>query len=195
MSGGFRCGGCQQVYPADPGVCGMCSGSFFEQIVPTSPELGEEASAPTGATTTVEHMLCTRSDCALPIPTGQSHCDYCGEPAPAAQPHPRLTEPTPTPTLVAPDGTTIELREGVPVVLGRNPQHSPWARLAESNLKVSGRHAEVVLHRGVLHVRDLGSTNGTWVRGIRIDGAASVPVEDGIVIGLSRHLELEVRTP
>lgn len=203
VTGGYRCGGCQQVYAADPGVCGMCSGTFFEQDVPSIPGAADATAVSTRAPAAVEHVLCTRADCALPIPAGQSHCDYCGEPSPAAptgepsapmtQAHPGFPGLTPAPSLVAPDGTTIELREGVPVVLGRNPQHSPWARLAEGNLMVSGRHAEVVLHGAMLHVRDLGSTNGTWVRGIRIDGAASVPLAEGTVIGLSRHLELEVR--
>jgi pSer/pThr/pTyr-binding forkhead associated (FHA) protein len=94
-----------------------------------------------------------------------------------------------------PDGTRVPLDEGVPVVFGRDPSISPWARLAEGDLKVSRRHAEVVVSQGVLHVRDLCSTNGTWVRGVRIDGAAAVEMEDGIRIALSRHLELVVRVP
>ena len=39
---------------------------------------------------------------------------------------------------------------------------------------VSSHHAELTLQNGGLKVRDLGSTNGTYVNGHRIDGEVEV---------------------
>jgi len=43
---------------------------------------------------------------------------------------------------------------------------------------VSGRHAEITLENGQLFVRDLGSTNGTYVNGNRLEPHQSVPLGD-----------------
>ncbi len=48
--------------------------------------------------------------------------------------------------------------------------HSADIRLRESQY-LSGRHAELALRDGRWRVRDLGSTNGTWIGGRRISSA------------------------
>lgn len=80
------------------------------------------------------------------------------------------------------------------MILGRNPEESPWARLMERYPGVSRRHAAVTVSRGRLFVRDLDSSNGTWINKIPINGAADLPVSDGITVGLGRHFELVVST-
>jgi S1-C subfamily serine protease len=50
------------------------------------------------------------------------------------------------------------------------------------DLEVSARHAEVLLANGAYLVRDAGSTNGTFVNGVRIAGERLL--RDGDVIGL-----------
>lgn len=60
------------------------------------------------------------------------------------------------------------------------------------DLEVSTRHAEIYLdpERG-LRLRDLGSTNGTWLDGVRIEDA---PLGSGARIELGRGgIELRVR--
>jgi pSer/pThr/pTyr-binding forkhead associated (FHA) protein len=47
---------------------------------------------------------------------------------------------------------------------------------------ISRRHAEVIKRSGVFQIRDLGSTNGTFVNGKRVD--APVPIEAGDEIRL-----------
>jgi pSer/pThr/pTyr-binding forkhead associated (FHA) protein len=53
----------------------------------------------------------------------------------------------------------------------------------ELDLAVSGRHAEFYRRDGVWHVRDLGSTNGTWLNGIAITGSAVLGHGDVISLG------------
>ena len=70
--------------------------------------------------------------------------------------------------LTAVDGDqTIELRPGASLVVGRAP--SSDAPVIDST--VSRRHAELMASEGGAEVRDLGSSNGTFVNGARVDRA------------------------
>jgi hypothetical protein len=53
----------------------------------------------------------------------------------------------------------------------------------ESALLVSGRHAEIELSTAGTLVSDLGSTNGTFVNGMRLDGSARLEAGDVIQLG------------
>ena len=68
--------------------------------------------------------------------------------------------------------------------LGRHPL-SDVRFDAEHDLDVSSRHAGIVRHGETFIVRDLGSTNGTFVNGARISG--DVLLADGDVIGLGQN--------
>ena len=68
--------------------------------------------------------------------------------------------------------------------LGRHPL-SDVRFDADRDLDVSSRHAGVVRHGETFVVRDLGSTNGTFVNGARISG--DVVLADGDVIGLGQN--------
>lgn len=52
-----------------------------------------------------------------------------------------------------------------------------------ANPRVSRRHCEIALLRGVARVRDLGSTNGTFHNGLRLSAPASLRDGDLIEIG------------
>ena len=49
---------------------------------------------------------------------------------------------------------------------------------------VSRRHAQVVLRDGELTVRDVGSVNGTFVNGHRLNAYQAVPINSGDVLQL-----------
>ena len=68
--------------------------------------------------------------------------------------------------------------------LGRHPL-SDVRFDPERDLDVSSRHAAVIRHGEAFVVRDLGSTNGTFVNGQRISG--DVTLTDGDRIGLGAH--------
>ncbi|MEM1303495.1 MAG: FHA domain-containing protein, partial [Planctomycetota bacterium] len=57
-----------------------------------------------------------------------------------------------------------------PFTVGRRPDQA----LTIPSPTVSGRHAELLLDESSLLVRDLGSTNGTFVNGVRIEGECAV---------------------
>ncbi len=70
-----------------------------------------------------------------------------------------------------------------PALIGR------YALGVEHNdAKLSRRHAEIVLESGVWLVRDLGSTNGTFVNGQRVTGIAELEVGDRIRTGRTQFI-------
>jgi len=76
--------------------------------------------------------------------------------------------------------------------IGRDPEFSPLAERLADNDYVSGRHAELFLKEGILHVRHVGTTNGTYVRGEPIKPGEDVMLADGDEISFSRHLSARV---
>lgn len=60
---------------------------------------------------------------------------------------------------------------------------------------VSRTHAELVVADGRVSVRDLGSSNGTWLRGRRIAGAVGVEHDDVISFGAQEMILLESGRP
>ena len=57
---------------------------------------------------------------------------------------------------------------------------------------VSGYHAEIVLEGNVWCLRDLGSTNGTWLDGQRVEHKANVPLESECQILVGTNSVLRV---
>ena len=80
----------------------------------------------------------------------------------------------------SPDDPEIPL-DDLPVVLGRDTD----ADIRLRDPKISRRHCEISEIHGELLVRDLGSTNGTFVNGVRIDQTVLRP-GDKLTLGRSR---------
>jgi DNA-binding winged helix-turn-helix (wHTH) protein len=72
----------------------------------------------------------------------------------------------------------VALSEGENV-LGREPTVAFWIDLNS----VSRRHARIVVNDETATIEDLGSRNGTWVNGKKIDGSARLANGDKIKIG------------
>jgi hypothetical protein len=75
-------------------------------------------------------------------------------------------------------GTLFPIRSGE-IILGR----SSYASIVVNNPLTSREHAVVRSAGGRLEVSDLGSKNGTYVNGTRIQGAVPIDVGDVIKIG------------
>jgi pSer/pThr/pTyr-binding forkhead associated (FHA) protein len=58
-------------------------------------------------------------------------------------------------------------------------------------LGVSRLHAEIFYHDGSYHIRDLGSSNGTWVNSQQVVAPAAVPIQYGDSIRLG-HMVIQV---
>ncbi len=69
-----------------------------------------------------------------------------------------------------------------PVVIGR----SPGSDIVIGDDFVSGRHARVFPSGADVIIEDLGSTNGTLVNGVRIDGPTRLTAGDLIDVGSVR---------
>ena len=68
--------------------------------------------------------------------------------------------------LITPDGTkAYDLRDGVPLIVGR----APTCDLPVFHPTISRRHAELTSDGTSLSLRDLGSSNGTFVNGTKIE--------------------------
>lgn len=75
----------------------------------------------------------------------------------------------------------VELRDGV-YVIGRDDR----AEIVVPNGTVSSRHAELRVNGDACVLRDLGSSNGTFVNGIRISSPTAVTSADAIALGSAR---------
>src|SRR5512146_1390019 len=82
-------------------------------------------------------------------------------------------------------GREIDLVEG-PMVIGRDPT----ADIRIESPAVSRRHARIELSAGMVSLEDLGSSNGTFVNGVKVEG--KVKLKTGDRINLGRAVMLEV---
>lgn len=89
------------------------------------------------------------------------------------------------PRLVASDGRSFTLGD-TPLIIGRSPQ----AGVVINDSNVSRQHAEVWRTVEGVAIRDLRSTNGTFVNGHRID-AVSLSPRDDIAVG-TLHFRIEM---
>jgi pSer/pThr/pTyr-binding forkhead associated (FHA) protein len=74
-------------------------------------------------------------------------------------------------------GLEIDLASGM--TIGRGPQNG----LSVPDAFVSHMHARIFRRGQFLHIEDLGSTNGTYLNGRRIEREAQLRVRDEIRIG------------
>lgn len=92
---------------------------------------------------------------------------------------------TSEPRFIASDGRTFTLGE-TPLIIGRSPQ----ASIVINDSNVSRQHAEVWRTAEGVAIRDLRSTNGTFVNGHRIDAVSLSPRDDVTVGNLHFRIEL-----
>src|SRR3954468_1323408 len=81
--------------------------------------------------------------------------------------------------LISPDGTqSFDLKLNAPLIVGR----APTCDLSVADPTISRRHAELVVDEDQVTLRDLGSSNGTFVNGQKV-AAATLEVDDLIAFG------------
>lgn len=87
------------------------------------------------------------------------------------------------------EGRVVPVRI-TPFLIGRDPA----CHLRPSSLTVSGRHCLLGTRSGSPFVRDLDSTNGTWVNGKLIEGPIDLQDQDEIQVGPLRFA-VRIETP
>jgi pSer/pThr/pTyr-binding forkhead associated (FHA) protein len=106
--------------------------------------------------------------------------ERAGDPRAAEE---QLPEPAGRPVLVhvggggLSAGVSFTLNGGV--TIGRSPQTD----IPIDDRFASGRHARIYERDGFSYVEDMGSTNGTYLNGKRLDSAELLRTEDRIRIG------------
>ena len=103
-----------------------------------------------------------------------------GSTAPDAEHRRNLTGPVITLHVVGQAAKELPLGSGL--VIGRAPD---CALTIPQDTLASNRHAKLMLDRGVIVLTDMGSSNGTFLNGTRINGAEPVSDGDCITIGRS----------
>ena len=76
--------------------------------------------------------------------------------------------------------------------IGRESGFSPISDRLDAFSTVSRRHAVVGVAQGRWTVRDLGSTNGTYVNGVRLAEGETRAIGSGDRVGFSRRLQADV---
>ncbi|HKP16767.1 MAG TPA: adenylate/guanylate cyclase domain-containing protein [Gemmatimonadaceae bacterium] len=94
--------------------------------------------------------------------------------------------------LISPDGTqSFDLKLNAPLIVGR----APTCDLSVADPTISRRHAELLVDDEQVTLRDLGSSNGTFVNGHKV-AAATLEVDDLIAFGkVAFRLATYVPTP
>jgi ABC-2 type transport system ATP-binding protein len=115
-------------------------------------------------------------------------------PEPASPPSPQVTRAREIPTLqalifVAGQEAGTELPVGDQLVVGRDPGAADV--VLDQDPDVSRRHAAFSAAGAGLIVQDLGSTNGTFVNGHRLEQAVTLSTGDRVQVG---ETAIEVRT-
>lgn len=77
------------------------------------------------------------------------------------------------------DGCQQQLPLNVPFSIGRDPKSTLYLKCAS----VSGTHAEIVEEGGQLWIKDLNSTNGTFLNGQRVNGQHTIGPDDTVQFG------------
>ena len=165
-----------------PGIayCPQClQPVIVEETVPDVQEAPGEPEAPAAIVTC---QACGRNV----VPTADSTCPWDGE----------LLLKTPAdsrPSVSTPDGYRSYFGE-TPLTLGRLSEDAPLGAAVNRD-GVSRRHASIRLDaEGIVWLRDLGSTNGTWLAGRRLGAEARLPPGDS-EIGLGREMTVTVHVP
>lgn len=86
----------------------------------------------------------------------------------------------------------IALDEGPDIPLGPDPTivgRHPGCDARLGSKRVSRHHCCLVSSDGEVVVRDLGSTNGTWINGLRVDRGLLRPGDELAVAGHRYRLE------
>lgn len=77
--------------------------------------------------------------------------------------------------------------------IGRDRNYSSVAEDLQSYDKVSRIHAEMKQEDNLLYLRDMGSTNSTYVNGCAVTGQEWLQLSDGDVVGFSTELSVSVK--
>jgi len=196
-----RCPACGRESDASALRCGC--GALLAHVDLTAPRGAQAAAA--GAPPSdpsPDALACPHADCAQPNAHDALRCVYCDRPmnALAAIGARRMNEgggPSADTRAAAriewPWGASMSLMEEL--IIGRAPPADAGlaARLARDFDNVSRRHAVLRISSAGVTIEDLGSSNGTFVNGVRLAANQPVPLHDGARLQFAADLVATLR--
>ena len=182
-------------------LCPHCGATLFGRPAPADPAPAAPGPPPPGKESTpartvpapdaAAERVCPTTWCRSPVPAGAGTCAYCGQPVPDRTERAGAGAGSGL-EVGLPDGSTAVIAAGTPLVIGRSsPDPVVAAALAPLDA-VSRRHLEVLVDGDVVHVTDLGSTNGSYVDGVAAEPRLTVPVGP-LVLRLGKVVTLTLR--
>lgn len=181
---------CHTEYPAGTLLCSRCGVMVVDDpyrsgaVATPAPESDVE---PAGDAPTAAPTGCGVDWCPAPLNEDGTACTF-GHPV--ASMSTTSVSDVVSWTLSLPNGTTVVLEEGEPVLLGRHSPHPLVAAALASLDTVSRRHAEVVVETDGVRITHVGSTNPTYVNGLPIAPSIVVTQTAEVRLGQSVHLTL-----
>jgi pSer/pThr/pTyr-binding forkhead associated (FHA) protein len=154
------------------------NGTFVNDVRITDTVVVEAGGRVLVGDTTIEVTASARLDTAVvPAvrPTDTLVTELPATPEPAAEPAP----PALVLEVVGADGAARELPLEAPLEVGRDPD----AGLVLDDHLVSRLHVRLTPRDGEVTVEDLGSRNGTFVNGTRVEAPASAGPGDSVLVG------------
>mgnify|MGYP001627804523 CR=1 FL=1 len=124
--------------------------------------------------------------CGREVAPEQSHCSFCDAWLGGIAMSPEVSGRV---LLALPDGSVVAVDSGE-LPLGRLSPDERIARAVDFD-GVSRRHALLIVEPHRVRVRDLGSMNGTWVGGRRVEGEWELDAGE-VEVGLGAHVVLRV---
>jgi hypothetical protein len=158
--------------PAPPAEADEPAGS----APPATPAETVEAAEATQPAEPATEGRCPEDTCGEPVPAGQNACPYCG---------------------ASLAGWTLQLDSGATQVrttlrVGRDPSWSPLAVDLTPFTDISRQHLVLRVVDDRVRIEDVGSTNGTFVDGVRIRPGEPQEVDRTATVQLGRTLTAQL---
>jgi hypothetical protein len=157
-----------------------------EEISPTLKEASEIDEVPG------QGKLCSNQDCNELLIEGKAYCVYCN----TAVENECLSK-TRQPKVgkagirLTPNNYFFEITDRI--LVGRDESLSPVAcHIPQSFDNISRRHAELWIENGIMYVKDLSSTNGTFVNGQQVPAGTNRLIQAGDEIRFAAHYTVKV---
>ena len=137
--------------------------------------------------------LCPNPDCQMPLIADEIYCQYCNRPIEFESLADIQRFDTCSPVFQLKVGDYSFPISDCQFLVGRDEQHSPLAPyIPKAFDNVSRRHAELWVENDSLYVRDLNSTNGTFVNGQSIAPDTKKDLKEGDRVRFAADFEVRI---
>ena len=178
----LTCSACHAAVAEADVTCAGCGSLLGVPGAVTRPEAPSAPTVPLPTAPSPPPATCSTPGCGQPAMRGRTLCRACTVRRGTAREY----------VLLAPWGDRLTVAEGQTLPIGRRPEFSPYAHHLTAAPFVSGTHAFFACVDGRLTVRDLDSSNGTRVNGVRVSAQQEVQLVTGDIVTLGGQVQFIV---